>query len=90
MMAGAQILWTNWVIDGLAHYAPWDLHGHIQLGHVESMNCWCAPELLANCCQCNARGCWKCNGTGTVDGSIHDPMRVRQVNHRSFRDDDEQ
>lgn len=87
MMADTQILWTNFVVDGLTHYAPWDLHGHIQNGHVESMNCWCAPDLKARCPMCKGDGCWKC-GTGTMDGSIQDPRRVRQVIHRNFENDD--
>lgn len=90
MMAKTEkVLWTNWAVDGLTHYAPWNMYGHIQLGHIESMNCWCAPDLKARCPKCRGEGCWDCGGEGQIDGSILDPRRVRQVLHRNFDNDDD-
>lgn len=83
------VMWGNFMVDGLMHFAPWDKHGRIQDGHVESMNCWCAPDLQTYCTQCKGDGCWKCDGSGFATGSILDPPRVRYVIHRDMSHDDD-
>ena len=78
----------NFVIDGLMHNAPCDENDHMAQDHVESMNCWCAPELRALCPLCVTTdpdaNCYRCEGSGLIDGSIMDPERVALVIHRDM------
>lgn len=35
--------------------------------HIESRDCWCEPECLQPCPECDKDpDCWKCEGTGLV------------------------
>lgn len=33
-------------------------------GHTESTGCWCEPETLQVCDECDNGSCWKCGGRG--------------------------
>jgi hypothetical protein len=85
-MANATILWGRFITDGMVHSVPCAPSGSPIQGHVESMNCWCAPALEAICTGCDGAegGCWKCGGRRAVEGSIQDATRVKHVIHRNF------
>lgn len=38
-------------------------------GHEEGKDCWCGPELMMNCSECETADtdCWKCGGRGFLE-----------------------